>query len=288
MVSLSVAQSGLQERGQAGGGGLTERFTQAELERYGRQIVLAEIGGVGQERLRDASILLVGVGGLGSPAALYLAAAGVGRLVLVDDDRVSLGNLHRQILYATADVGKLTAEAAAARLRALNAETTIVAEPRRLTGADAASWCGAVDIVLDGSDTFATRSIVAAACAATGRPLVSGSVQGFEGQLTLFAPTVRPGTPCFECLFPLTPAANALPTCAMGGILGPVAGQVGSMMAAEAIKWLLGRGDDLVGTLLLVDGLGARVDRIALGRRSGCTGGCRDAETPGRRGVDAC
>lgn len=255
------------------------RFSDRELERYGRQIVLPEIGGVGQERLRASTVLLVGAGGLGAPAACYLVAAGVGRLVLVDDDTVSLANLHRQILYTTAEVGRRKVEAARERLGALNPEVTIDIHPVRLDARNAAAFCGEVDLVLDGSDSFATRAAVAAAAARTRRPLVSGSVQGFEGQLTLFAPFSRPDAPCFRCLFPDDPPADALPSCAMGGILGPVAGQIGTMMTTEALKWLLGFEATLVGRLLLVDAIAARVDHIRLCRRADCGDAGHDATT---------
>ncbi len=257
------------------------RFTDDDLERYGRQIVLPEIGGVGQARLRDASVLLVGAGGLGAPVALYLAAAGIGRLLVVDDDAVSLDNLHRQVLYTTADVGRAKVAAAAERLGALNPSCRIDARALRLDRASAAPLCREVDLVIDGSDSFATRADLAAAAAGARRPLVSGSVQGFEGQLTLFAPFARPGAPCFACLFPETPAGEALPTCALGGVLGPVAGQVGAMMATEALKWLLGAMPDLIGTLLLIDGLGARIDRIDLHARPGCAGPCMPQDAAG-------
>jgi adenylyltransferase/sulfurtransferase len=248
------------------------RFSQGELDRYARQMVLPELGGRGQERLRAAAVLLVGLGGLGAPAALYLAAAGVGRLVLVDDDDVALGNLHRQVLYTTADVGRPKVAAAAERLAALNPEARLEPHRERFTAADGDGLCAAVDLVLDGSDSFATRADVAAAAARTARPLVSGSVQGFEGQATVFAPFTAAEAPCFRCLFPEDPPADALPTCALGGILGPVAGQLGTVMATETVKWLLGLAPSLIGTLLLVDGLAARVDRIGVGRRPGCPG----------------
>lgn len=248
------------------------RFSERELDRYARQMVLPELGGRGQERLRGGSVLLVGVGGLGAPAGLYLAAAGVGRLVLVDDDTVALGNLQRQVLYTTADVDRAKVEAAAERLAALNPEIALEPRRERFTAANGDDLSAAVDLVLDGSDSFATRATVAAAAARTRRPLVSGSVQGFEGQATVFAPFTAAEAPCFRCLFPEDPPADALPTCALGGILGPVAGQLGALMASEAVKWLLGLGPSLVGTLLLVDGLSARSDRITLGRRAGCAG----------------
>jgi adenylyltransferase/sulfurtransferase len=248
------------------------RFSERELDRYARQMVLPELGGRGQERLRAGSVLLVGMGGLGAPAALYLAAAGVGRLVLVDDDTVALGNLQRQVLYTTADVDRPKVEAAAERLAALNPEIALEPRRERFTAATGDDLCATVDLVLDGSDSFASRATVAAAAARTRRPLVSGSVQGFEGQATVFAPFTAAEAPCFRCLFPEDPPGDALPTCALGGILGPVAGQLGALMAGEAVKWLLGLGRALVGTLLLVDGLSARSDRIALGRRARCAG----------------
>lgn len=248
------------------------RFSERELDRYARQMVLPELGGRGQERLRAGTVLLVGVGGLGAPASLYLAAAGVGRLVLVDDDAVALGNLQRQILYTTVDLGRPKVTAAAERLAALNPEIAVEARCERFTAATGDALCEAADLVLDGSDSFATRATVAAAAARTRRPVVSASVQGFEGQATVFAPFTAPAAPCFRCLFPADPPADALPTCALGGILGPVAGQLGALMATEAVKWLVGLGPSLVGTLLLVDGLGARLDRIALGRRPDCPG----------------
>jgi len=261
------------------------RFNERELERYARQMVLHEVGGRGQERLRAASVLLVGAGGLGAPAALYLAAAGVGRLVLVDDDTVALGNLHRQVLYTTADVGRPKVEAAAERLAALNPDVMLEPRRERFEAANGDALCAGVDLVLDGSDTFATRATVAAAAARAGRPLVSGSVQGFEGQATLLTPWRSASEPCFRCLFPDTPAADALPTCALGGILGPVAGQVGALMATEAMKWLLGLGHSLEGTLLLVDGLTTRIDRIRLARRRDCPG--HGASHPADTAADA-
>lgn len=248
------------------------RFSERELDRYARQMVLPEVGGRGQERLRAATVALVGVGGLGAPAALYLAAAGVGRLRLIDDDVVARGNLHRQVLFAEADVGRPKVEAARARLLALNPDIDIEARRARFDAETAAALGADVDLVLDGSDNFATRAAVAAAAAASARPLVSGSVQGLEGQLTLFAPFDRPDAPCFRCLFPADPPADALPSCALGGILGPVAGQIGALMATEALKRILGLEPSLVGTLLLIDGRSAGGTSIAVGRRPGCRG----------------
>ncbi|MEO1091030.1 MAG: HesA/MoeB/ThiF family protein [Pseudomonadota bacterium] len=250
---------------------MTGDFSEAELDRFARQIVLPEIGGRGQSRLRDSTASLIGVGGLGCPAALYLAAAGIGRLILVDDDVVSRANLHRQVLYTEADVGEPKVDAAAARLQAVSPSLELDVRGVRLTDTNGEALCAEADIVLDGSDSFASRSATARAAAAAGKPLLSGSVQGFEGQVTLFAPFDDERRPCFSCLFDAGTAADALPSCAVNGVLGAMAGQIGTMMAVEAIKRLLGLGEDLNGTLLLVDGLAARIDRIAIGRRVGCT-----------------
>ena len=249
---------------------MTERFDDDELERYARQIVLQELGGVGQDRLRRSRIALVGMGGLGCPAALYLAGAGVGQLTLIDDDAVALGNLHRQILFATADVGQPKVAVAPAALHARTARLAVRTHPGRLTAANAADWLADHDLVVDGSDNFATRRLVADTAAELRLPLLSGAVQGFEGQLTLFTPFASADAPCFHCLFPHAPPPDALPSCAVGGVLGPVAGQVGSMMAAEAVKHLVGIGPSISGTLLLIDGIVARVEHVRLRRRSAC------------------
>ncbi|TVQ38782.1 MAG: molybdopterin-synthase adenylyltransferase MoeB [Geminicoccaceae bacterium] len=254
---------------------MTEPFDDDELERYARQIVLPEVGGRGQDRLRAARALVVGVGGLGCPAALYLAAAGVGQLTLIDDDRVDLGNLHRQVLFRTGDIGRPKVEVAAAALRERDPRVRITPLAARLDETNARTIIAGHDLVLDGSDNFATRALVAAAAAAAKVPLISGSVQGFAGQLTLLAPFADPTSPCFRCLFPADPAANALPSCAVAGVVGPIAGWVGTMMASEAVKWVLGVGQPTVGRMLLIDGLEARVEEIRVGRRRTCGTACR-------------
>jgi adenylyltransferase/sulfurtransferase len=237
-----------------------------ELERYARHLVLREIGGPGQRKLGRARVLCVGAGGLGSPALLYLAAAGVGVLGIVDDDAVSLSNLQRQVLHATDRVGQLKTESARAGLAAVNPHVTVEAHPVRLTEANAAALVGAYDLVLDGSDNFATRRLLNAACVALGKPLVSAAIGQWEGQLAVF----RPGGPCYACVFPEDPAAGLAPTCSEAGVLGALAGVMGAMQAAEAVKQILGVGDGLVGRLLLYDALWAETRVIAVARRPGC------------------
>ncbi len=245
-------------------------LSEQDIARYARQIVLPEVGGVGQARLRRARVLVIGAGGLGSPLLLYLAAAGVGHLGLVEDDRVEASNLHRQILFATADVGRPKAAAAAARLRALVPDLELHTEERRLTADNAAELVRGYELVADGSDNFATRAAVHAACLAARIPLVSAAVQGMDGQLATFKAHLGPPHPCFACLFPEAPAADALPSCAQGGVLGPAAGVMGTLQAVEVVKELLGGFESLSGWLLLYDARGGRFDRLRIPRRPDC------------------
>ncbi|MBN9465039.1 molybdopterin-synthase adenylyltransferase MoeB [Brevundimonas sp.] len=233
-------------------------FTEDEVERYARHLVLSEVGGPGQQALKRARVLIVGAGGVGAPAALYLAAAGVGTLGLIDHDAVALSNLQRQILFDTADVGRPKAEAAATRVEGLNPHVAVQTFAERLTAENAAARIGAFDLVLDGTDDFETRFLVNAACVAAGRPLVSGALGRWSGQVAVFA-----GRPCYRCLVPdMPPDAE---TCARVGVVGALAGVVGSMAALEAIKVLTGAGQPLTGRLLLYDGLAgtARTVRVA-------------------------
>lgn len=233
-------------------------FTEDEVERYARHLVLSEVGGPGQQALKRARVLIVGAGGVGAPAALYLAAAGVGTLGLIDHDAVALSNLQRQILFDTADVGRPKVEAAATRLEGLNPHVAVQTFAERLTAENAAARIGAFDLVLDGTDDFETRFLVNSACVAAGRPLVSGALGRWSGQVAVFA-----GRPCYRCLVPdIPPDAE---TCAQVGVVGALAGVVGSMAALEAIKVLTGAGQPLTGRLLLYDGLAgtARTVRIA-------------------------
>ena len=233
-------------------------FTEDEVERYARHLVLSEVGGPGQQALKRARVLIVGAGGVGGPAALYLAAAGVGTLGLIDHDAVALSNLQRQILFDTADVGRPKVEAAAMRLEGLNPHVAVQTFAERLTAENALARIEDFDLVLDGTDDFETRFLVNAACVVAGRPLVSGALGRWSGQVAVFA-----GRPCYRCLVPQMPPDAE--TCARVGVVGAQAGVVGSMAALEAIKVLTGAGQPLTGRLLLYDGLAgtARTVRIA-------------------------
>lgn len=225
-------------------------FSPTEVERYARHLVLAEIGGPGQQALARATVLIVGAGGVGSPAALYLAAAGVGTLRIIDGDTVALSNLQRQILFDTADIGRPKVEAAAGRLAAINPHIEIQALDHPLTAANAASVIAGANVVLDGTDDFGIRHIVNGACVAAGVPLVSGALGRWSGQVGVFA-----GRPCYRCLVPESPPDAE--TCARVGVVGALAGVIGAMAALEAIKILTGAGQPLTGRLLLYDGLSA-------------------------------
>lgn len=225
-------------------------FSEDEVERYARHLVLSEIGGPGQQALKRARVLIVGAGGVGAPAALYLAAAGVGTLGLIDDDVVGLSNLQRQIAFSTPEVGRPKVEAAAERLGGLNPHVTIQTFAERLTPDNAADRIGGFDIVLDGTDHFETRLIVNAACVAADKPLVSGALGRWSGQVGVFA-----GRPCYQCLVPEVPPDAE--TCARVGVVGALAGVVGSMAALETIKLITGAGEALAGRLMLYDGLAA-------------------------------
>ena len=226
-------------------------FSDEEIERYARHLVLREIGGPGQQKLKAARVLIVGAGGLGSPAALYLAAAGVGVLGLVDPDVVSLSNLQRQVLYAAADVQSPKVDRAAERLQSLNPNVHVQRHAMRLIPDNAAALAEAYDLVLDGTDDFATRFAVNAACVAAGKPLVSGAIGRWSGQVGVFA-----GRPCYRCLVAAAPPDAE--TCAVGGVVGALAGVVGALMAMEAVKLITGAGEPLLGRLLVYDGLRAQ------------------------------
>ena len=242
-------------------------FTADELRRYDRHLSLPEFGRAGQERLRAARILIVGAGGLGSPAALYLAAAGAGTIGLVDYDDVDESNLQRQILYGTPDVGRPKLDAAAARLRALNPHLSVQRHDAPFNAANGAALVAAYDIVLDGSDNFPTRYLVNDACVMAHVPNVYGSVLRFEGQAAVFA---APGGPCYRCLHPEPPPDGLIPSCAEGGVLGVLPGVIGTIQATEAIKLVAGIGEPLIGRLLLYDALRMRFRTIALPRDPDC------------------
>ena len=238
-----------------------------DIERYSRQIILPEVGGEGQKRLKSGRVLLVGAGGLGSPAALYLAAAGVGTLVLADNDDVDLSNLQRQILHFTPDVGKAKVQSAREKLTELNPSVKVEGKKIRFTSANAARLLAGCDLVLDGSDNFETRYAVNEACVAHRVPLVWGAVLRWQGQ----AMTVLPGkTACYECLFPEPPDPALAQSCSNAGILGSVSGVIGALMATEALKVLLSKGTPLAGRLWTLDLLPMSVRERPVVRRRNC------------------
>lgn len=243
-------------------------MTPEELERYARHIVLREIGGPGQRRLGAARALVVGAGGLGCPALAYLAAAGVGRITLVDDDTVSLSNLQRQILFASDDVGRPKVEAAAAALARLNPHVDVKPLALRLDPGNAAALLAGQDLVLDGSDNFATRYLLNAACVAAGVPLIAAAMAQWEGQIGLWDPAR--GGPCYRCVFPEAPAPGLAPDCAEAGVVGALPGVLGAMMALEAVKLIARAGAPLRGRLLIYDGLWAETRSIRLRPRTDC------------------
>ncbi|WP_295045510.1 molybdopterin-synthase adenylyltransferase MoeB [uncultured Paracoccus sp.] len=238
-----------------------------EIDRYARHLVLREIGGPGQMRLRDARVLVIGAGGLGAPVCLYLAGAGVGHLTVADDDRVSLSNLQRQVIFRSDQTGRPKADAAVAAMRALNPHPRITALPRRITGDDA-GLIAAHDLVIDGTDGFAARAAINRACVAAGVPLIAGAIAQWEGQVTLYDPAR--GGPCLACLFPTAPAPGLAPPCAETGVVGPLPGVIGSLMALEAIKQLTGAGQGLRGRMLIFDGLYGDSRMIGTARNPDC------------------
>jgi adenylyltransferase/sulfurtransferase len=245
-------------------------FSAEEIERYARHLVLRDVGGPGQQRLKQARVLVIGAGGLGSPILLYLAAAGVGTLGIVDDDAVSLSNLQRQVIHATADVGRPKVDSAAAAIARINPQVAVEPRHGRFDATTAAALVAAYDVVVDGSDNFATRFLSADTCFALGRPLVTAAVSEFDGSVTTLAPYLndpegRP-RPSYRCLFPAPPPPGVVPACAQAGILGAVTGVVGTIAATEVLKWLLGLGEPLLGRLLLVDTRSMRFETIAYDR----------------------
>ena len=254
-------------------------MTPEQLARYARHIVLHEIGGAGQQRLIAARVLVVGAGGLGSPALLYLAAAGVGTLGIVDDDAVALSNLQRQVIHDTVAVGRPKVESAARAIGRLNPQVAVEPHALRLDAASAGRLVPNYDLVLDGSDNFATRYRVNAACVAAGKPLVSGAMSQWEGQLAVFHPAG--GGPCYQCLFPEPPDPSLAASCAAAGVIGALPGVIGSMMALEAIKLIARAGAPLRGAMLIYDALHAEARRLRVVRRPGCAV-CGDGAFTGR------
>ena len=243
-------------------------FSEAELDRYARHILLREIGGPGQKKLKNAKVLVVGAGGLGSPVLLYLAAAGVGTIGVVDDDLVSNSNLQRQVIHRDADIGKPKVFSAEAAMVALNPHITVRPYNRRLAEADARALVAEYDLVIDGTDNFDTRYLLNEACVAEGKPLLSGAITQWEGQVSLYDPAR--GAPCYACVFPERPAPGLVPTCAEAGVIGALPGVIGAMMAGEAIKAITGAGQDLRGRLLIHDMLWGESRQISVKRQAGC------------------
>ena len=237
-----------------------------ELERYARHIVLREVGGPGQVALKKARVLVVGAGGLGAPVLLYLAAAGVGTLGIVDDDSVSLSNLQRQVIHATPDLGRAKVESASDVIRRLNPHVSIEPHAARLVAENAIDLIGRYDIVADGSDNFSTRYLVSDACYFARRPLVTAAVGPFDGTLTTLRPHERGAdgkpNPTYRCLFPEPPPAGTVPACAEAGILGALPGVLGSLMAFDVIREIVGFGQGLVGRLLMIDALAMRFETL--------------------------
>jgi len=243
-------------------------FSEVELDRYARHIVLREVGGPGQKALKQASVLVVGAGGLGSPALLYLAAGGVGTIGVIDGDVVENSNLQRQVIHRDADIGRPKAHSATDAMTAQNPHVTVRPYHRRLEAEIAEGLFADYDLILDGTDNFETRYLSNAAAHACGKPLISGALSQWEGQLSVF--DTAAGTPCYQCIFPEEPAEGLAPSCAEAGVLGPLPGILGAMMAAEAIKVLTGAGAPLRGEMLIHDALYGETRKIALSRRADC------------------
>ncbi len=243
------------------------RFNEDQAARYSRNITISEVGIKGQEIICDGKVLIVGAGGLGSPVAYYLAAAGVGTICIIDDDVVDLSNLQRQILHTTGDIGRAKADSAWAKLTALNPDCKIIPRRARLTAGNALEIIKEYDAVVDGTDNFTTRFLINDACVMLGKPFFHGGVLKFFGQ----ALTIIPGQgPCYRCIFGRPPVPGAAPTCAEAGVLGVLAGIIGVIQATEVLKYLLGLGDLLVGRLLTYDALSLRFDEIEVKRNSCC------------------
>jgi adenylyltransferase/sulfurtransferase len=241
-------------------------LTAEELERYARHIVLREVGGQGQAALAAARVLMIGAGGLGAPGLMYLAAAGVGTLGVIDDDVVSLSNLQRQIIHATPDVGRLKVDSAAETVLALNPHVTLRTHALRLTADNAMALLNQYDLVVDGSDNFATRYLVADACYLAGKPLITGALGVFDASLTTIRAHEKNANgefnPTYRCLFPEAPPPGTVPACAEAGVMGALAGVLGSMMALEAIREIVGFGEGLVGRLLMIDARAIRFETL--------------------------
>jgi molybdopterin/thiamine biosynthesis adenylyltransferase len=242
-------------------------FSEEQIERYSRHIILQEVGGKGQRKLLEARVLVVGAGGLGSPVGLYLAAAGVGTIGMVDCDAVEMSNLQRQVLHATCDLGERKCQSAKTTMEGINPDVTVIPHDARLTSENIMDVLANYDLVVDGTDNFPTRYLVNDACVFTGKPLVHAGILRFEGQVT----TIVPGQgPCYRCLYPQPPPPGMVPSCQEAGILGVTAGVVGTLQATEALKLILGIGEPLIGRLLLYDALDMAFRTIRVARKPEC------------------
>ena len=243
-------------------------FREAELRRYARHIILREVGGPGQVKLKNARVLVIGAGGLGSPALMYLASSGVGTIGVIDDDVVDSSNLQRQIIHDDADIGRPKVQSAVDRISALNPFVTVQAYGRRLVEDEAEALFAEYDLILDGTDNFDTRYLANRVAVGLGKPLISGALTQWEGQVSVFDP--KNGAPCYQCLFPEAPVAGLAPSCAEAGVIGPLPGVVGSMMAMEAVKLITGAGAVLRGEMMIYDGLWGETRKIGVKPRPDC------------------
>jgi molybdopterin/thiamine biosynthesis adenylyltransferase len=249
-------------------------FSEQQINRYARHILLKEVGGIGQEKLLKSKVLVIGAGGLGSPVLLYLAAAGVGTLGIVDDDAVDLSNLQRQVMHTTADIGRAKVTSAAESIAAINPDVKVVAHSARFNADNALDLLSGYDLVADGSDNFETRFLVNDAAYFAKMPLVSGAILRFDGQISTFKPHVlnEEGNagPCYRCIFREAPPPGQIPSCAEAGVLGALCGMIGSIQATEILKELMGVGDSMSGSLLITEGLGTEFRKIKVKRDPGC------------------
>ena len=242
-------------------------FTDEQIERYSRHIILPEVGGSGQQKMLEARVLLLGAGGLGSPAAYYLAAAGIGNLGIVDFDQVDLSNLQRQIIHSTERIGMLKTESAKKTIQALNPDVNVTLYNEKMDSSNIMSLIKDYDYVVDGSDNFPTRYLVNDACVMKNKTLIHGSIYRFEGQVTVF----KPGDgPCYRCLYPEPPPPGMVPNCQEGGVLGVLAGVIGNLQVVEVLKLILGIGKPLVGKLLIYDALNTEFRSLRLRRDANC------------------
>ena len=242
-------------------------LTESQIERYSRHIILKEVGGKGQQKLLDGKVLIIGAGGLGAPAALYLAAAGVGTIGIADADDVDLSNLQRQVIHFTSDIGKPKVESAREKMEAINPDVKVITYQEWVAAANINSIIADYDFIIDGTDNFAAKFLINDACVLAGKPYSHGGILQFVGQTI----TVLPGqSPCYRCLFPAPPPKDAIPTCSQAGVIGVLPGVIGSVQATEAIKFLLGKGELLAGRILMYDALGMKFRDVEIKRNSNC------------------